>query len=114
MTAPAKTSVMLPVATTVHARVIAPVEQRVAYMSQWLRLTEPEAVAEVQGRDRQRIEFLSAFADGDPNDPTAYDLVLNSDRLGVEACADLIAQAVRIKQLPEASAPENNGWDLVP
>ena len=99
---------VLPTATTVHVRVVAPVGQRVAYLSQWMRLTEPEAAAEVRARDRKRAEFLAALADGDPNDPTAYDLLLNSDRLGVEACAELISQAVRAKQLPEPTGPEED------
>lgn len=103
---------LLPAATTVHARVVAPVEQRVAYLSQWMRLTEAEAVAEVQRRDRKRAEFLAALTDGDPNDPAAYDLLLNSARLPMEACAELIAQAVRAKQLPERPAPEGgNGCE---
>jgi hypothetical protein len=29
-----------------------------------------------------------------------YDLVLNSNRLGESACADLIGEAIRAKQLP--------------
>jgi len=97
---------VLPPATTVHVRVVAPIEQRVAYLSQWMRLTGPEAAAEVRRRDRKRTELPAALADGDPNDPTAYDLLLNSDRLGVEACAELIAQAVRAKQLPEPTGPD--------
>ncbi|HET6576669.1 MAG TPA: cytidylate kinase-like family protein [Fimbriiglobus sp.] len=105
---------VLPAATTVHVRVVAPVRQRVAYLSQWMRLTEPEAAAEVRARDRKRSEFLATLADGDPNAPTAYDLLLNSDRLGLEACAELIAQAVRAKQLPEPPASDDSGWDNEP
>jgi cytidylate kinase len=103
---------LLPAASTVNVRVVAPLAQRVAYVSQWMRLTEPEAAAEVRARDRKRAELLTALTDGDPNDPTAYDLLLNSARLGVEACAELIAQAVRAKQLPEPPLTNGgNGWD---
>jgi cytidylate kinase len=104
---------LLPAATTVHVRVVAPVGERVAYMGQWLRLTETEAAAEVRARDRKRAEFLAALTDGDSDDPAAYDLILNSSRLGVEACAELIAQAVRAKQLPEGPRPSKagDGWD---
>ena len=91
---------LLPADSTVHVRVVAPFEQRVAYMGQWLRLTEPEAAAEVRSRDRKRTELLAALAGRDVNDPAAYDLVLNSARLGVDACAELVALAVRSKQLP--------------
>jgi cytidylate kinase len=95
--------------------VVAPVEQRVAYLGQWMRLTEPEAAAEVHRRDRRRTEFLAALTDGDPNDPTAYDLLLNSDRLTMETCAELIAQAVRAKQMPEQPVPNGgNGWEGEP
>jgi cytidylate kinase len=103
---------LLPPATTVHVRVVAPIEERVAYLGQWLRLTEAEAAAEVRRRDRKRAEFLAALTDRNPDDPTCYDLVVNSGRLGLEASAELIAQAVRAKQLPEAPPPGGgNGWD---
>ena len=91
---------LLPAESTVHVRVVAPFEQRVAYMGQWLRLTEAEAAAEVRSRDRKRTELLAALAGRDVADPCGYDLVLNSARLGVDACAELIALAVRSKQLP--------------
>ncbi len=100
---------LLPAATTVHVRVVAPLETRVAYLSQWSRMTEPEAAAEVRARDRRRAEFLAALTDRDPNDPTAYDLLLNSGRVGPEACADMVAQAVRAKQLPEDPTPPPTG-----
>ena len=38
---------LLPEATTINARVIAPLAQRIAYFSQWLRLTPDEAEIEV-------------------------------------------------------------------
>jgi cytidylate kinase len=91
---------LLPAASAVHVRIVAPVEQRVAYLGQRLRLTGPEAAAEVESRDRRRGAFLAALTDRDPTDPTVYDLCLNSARLGLDACAELIAQAVRAKQVP--------------
>ena len=92
---------VLPRTTTVHARIVAPMTQRVAYMSQWLRLTEDEAAAEVKARDRRRAEFLAALTERDVTDPAAYDLVLNSALLGIETSAELIATVARIKQPTE-------------
>ncbi len=92
---------ILPQATTVHVRIVAPAAQRVAYMSQWLRLTEDEAAAEVRSRDRRRAEFLAALTERDVTDPAAYDLVLNSALLGIEAAAEVIAAVARIKQPAE-------------
>jgi len=94
---------LLPIATTIHVRIIAPPNDRVAYLSQWLRLTSEEAEAEVKSRDRRRAEFLSTLSDLNAGDPAGYDLVVNSARLGLEACVDLIAVAVRSKQLPDES-----------
>ena len=90
---------LLPPETTVHIRVIAPAESRIAYLAQELRLTRPEAAEEVRARDERRAHFLDRTLALDPNDLTAYDAVVNSDRLGVEGAAQFIGWAVRTKQL---------------
>jgi len=97
---------LLPTATTVNVRVIAPLAQRVAYFSQWLRMTPAEAEIEVAARDRVRSALQIALVGSDPDDLTQYDLLLNSGRLGEAECAEMIAHAVRVKQLlPDASDP---------
>lgn len=95
---------LLPPASTVHVRVVAPRPRRVAYLGQWLRLTEPEAEAEADHRDRRRSAFLAALTDHPIHDPTAYDLVVNAGRVGVDVTAALIAQVVRGRQ-PPADSP---------
>jgi cytidylate kinase len=90
---------LLPPPTTLHVRVVAPEEDRIAYMSQWLRLTAEEAAAEVKRRDALRADFLSTTIRLPPNDPYPYDFIVNSSRLGEEASAELIAQAARGKLL---------------
>ena len=90
---------LLPRETTVHARIIAPLDARVAYMSQELRLTRPEAVEEVRARDERRAAFLDRTLAMDVSDLTAFDVVVNSDRLGVEGAAQFIGWAVRTKQM---------------
>jgi|GEM_PF-265217 len=90
---------MLPPETTIHVRVIAPLESRVAYMAQELRMTRPEAVEEVRARDARRANFLDQTLTVDIGDLTAYDVVVNSDRLGVEGTAQFIGWAVRTKQM---------------
>jgi cytidylate kinase len=97
---------LLPAETTVHVRVVAPLESRVAYVAQELRLTRPEAVEEVRARDDRRAIFLDRTLALDANDPTAYDAVVNSDRLGVEGAAQYVGWAVRTKQMfAELAAP---------
>jgi cytidylate kinase len=89
---------MLPAASTLKVRVLAPLNDRIAYLSEWLRLTREEAAERVRLRDRRRLEFLQTRFHHDPNDVYQYDLALNSSLLGEEVCAELIAQASRAKR----------------
>ena len=61
-------------------------------------MTRPEAVEEVRARDERAI-FLDRTLALDPFDLTAYDVVVNSDRLGVEGAAQFTGWAVRTKQM---------------
>ncbi len=88
---------LLPADTTLHVRVIAPLADRTAYMSQWLRLTGEEAAERVRLRDARRAEFLGTHFHRQPGEAYQYDLLLNSSALGEEICADLIAHAARAK-----------------
>lgn len=88
---------LLPTATTLHVRVIAPKAERVGYMKQYLRLTDDEAAEEVLRRDAGRAEYLRKHLHLRAQDPYPHDLILNSARLGEETCADLIARAARAK-----------------
>ena len=98
---------ILPPESTIHVLVTAPMDQRIACMSQRLRLSEPEAESEVRARDRRRSEFLATLSDSTLDDIEAFDLVLNSARLGVELCAGLIAKAAR-RPSAENSGNENS------
>src|SRR5919107_759040 len=69
---------ILPPASTLNVRLVAPLEDRIAYMSQWLRLTEEEAAEQVRKRDLRRAEFLTTHFRRRPTDVYQYDLVLNS------------------------------------
>lgn len=89
---------LLPVESTLHVRVVAPVESRVGYIAQTLRLTRDEAAAEVRRRDERRAHFVSRTVFRDTADLSAYDLVVNTTRLGLEAAAQLVGWAVRVKQ----------------
>ena len=88
---------LLPAETTLHVRVLAPLADRIAYISQWLRLTDEEAAERVRLRDARRAEFLATHFHRQPGDTHQYDLLLNSSLLGEEMCADLIAAAARAK-----------------
>lgn len=88
---------ILPRESTLHVRIIAPLDDRIAYMSQWLRLTVERAAEQVRLRDSRRAEFVGTHFHRQPHDPYQYDLLLNSTLLGEELSAELIAQAARAK-----------------
>jgi cytidylate kinase len=88
---------ILPERSTLHVRLVAPLGDRVAFTSQWLRLTDEEAAEEVRQRDQRRADFVSTHFHRKANDLQQFDLVLNSSRLGEEVCTDLIVQAAKAK-----------------
>jgi cytidylate kinase len=88
---------ILPRATTLNVRVVAPLPERIAYLGQWLRLTVAEAAEKVRSRDERRAEFLVGHFQCQPGDVHQYDLTLNSSLLGEDACAELIAHAARAR-----------------
>jgi cytidylate kinase len=90
---------LLPPETTVHVRIVAPLAARVAYFAQSLRLSREEAAEEVRSRDHRRATFLTSTLSRDPADPTGYDAVVNSSRLGIEGAAQFVGWAVRTKQM---------------
>jgi cytidylate kinase len=90
---------ILPAHSTLNVRVVAPPQDRIAYMTQWLRLTEDDAVQQVRRLDEGRTQFVSTHFHRDPADACQYDLILNSSLLGEERCADLIVQAAKSKLL---------------
>lgn len=88
---------ILPRESTLHVRMIAPLADRIAYMSQWLRLSRAEAESQVALREAKRAKFLEQcfhLSEG----AVIYDMVLNSSALGEQLCADLIIQALRCKR----------------
>ncbi|MFO0964217.1 MAG: cytidylate kinase-like family protein [Gemmataceae bacterium] len=91
--------------STLHVRLVAPLEDRVAYMAQWLRLTPEEAAEQVRKRDGRRAEFLTTHFHHQPGDLYQYDMVLNTSLLGEDACADIIVQAAKVKAAALHSPP---------
>jgi hypothetical protein len=86
--------------STVRIRVVAPEADRIAYVAQWERFTYSVAEAHVRERERARRNFHLEKFGVDPDPDWHYDMVLNTSELGVEACAQLVAAAVRLKHDP--------------
>jgi cytidylate kinase len=99
------TGCILPRETTLNVRVIAPLQERIAYMSQWLRLPTLESADRVKAKDERRAEFLTTHFKRSPTDVLQYDMILNTGQLGEEACAELVACAARLRWPDEGDRP---------
>jgi cytidylate kinase len=88
---------ILPRRSTLHVRIVAPLPDRIAYMSQWQRLTYEEAAEQVRLRDQRRAEYLRTQYQHNSADVYQYDLILNSTLLGEDLSAELLVHAARTK-----------------
>ena len=95
----------LPKETSLHIRIVAPLQDRISHMADWLRLTREEAAEQVRLRDERRAEFLSKHFGRRSTDIHDYAVVLNSAFLGEETCADAIVAAINGKE--EFHEPES-------
>jgi cytidylate kinase len=101
---------VLPRETTLSLRLVAPLSDRVAYFSQWLRLPQQEAAEQVRQRDQRRNDFIERHFRQSPADVHLYDLVLNTGYVGEDLSVELIVQAARAKHAalyaePDEAAP---------
>lgn len=89
---------ILPAATTLRVRVVAPPAWRIARIQRERHLGHREAERNVTTQERQRLAFVKDHFQKDPADPSLYDLVLSAQQLSVEECASLIVAAVRLRE----------------
>ncbi len=85
---------LLPAATTLRVRLVGPLKHRIATIQKRLGVKREEAARRVAQTDHDRTQFVVVNFHNDPADPCNYDLVLNSARLGVEASAEVIVEAL--------------------
>ncbi|MGF1578828.1 MAG: AAA family ATPase [Gemmataceae bacterium] len=97
---------LLPRRTTLHVRTVAPIADRVGYMSEWLRLTKEEAAEQIQARDLRREGFIETQFGVTPHDAHLFDLVINTSSIGEEMCAELVVQAAQGKLNSMLTPPE--------
>jgi cytidylate kinase len=85
---------VLPQATTLRLRVVAPLEHRVEAVRREHGISRQEAARQVETTDRERDRFVRDHFHTDPTDPRNYDLILNVARFSKEECAALIIAAL--------------------
>src|SRR5262245_42502439 len=89
---------LLPVASTLRLRFVAPLSDRVAAVAKERRLDPDEAAGFVERVGTERESFIRDHFHVDVADPVNYDLVLNASRFPTDQCVEQILAALRIFQ----------------
>ena len=80
---------------TLHVRIVAPVEFRVRRAVELFELSAEEARERVETTDANRIRYHREYYHRDSNDPANYDLVINTERLGIDGAAGVVVDRTR-------------------
>lgn len=80
-----------------HVRVVAPLDQRVIYVSRREGLGADAARHRIHDKDLARQRYLMATYERHSPDAHLYDLILNTAVLDLDSCVDLIALALERK-----------------
>jgi len=85
---------LLPREKGLAVRIVAPVEHRIQRVMQSQGLAAEQARRLMQETDQGRRQFVTRYFHHDIADPQLYDLVINTQRLGVAGAAEQIVAAI--------------------
>ena len=80
-----------------HVRLVGSFFRRVRNLREGTDLGPHEAEKKLDGIDARRRKYLKRYFEKDIDDPLGYDLVVNTDRLSLEGCARILADALDAK-----------------
>lgn len=83
-----------------HVRLDGPRERRLIQAMRLNGLDREQAEQTMRETDRARETYVRQFYDANARDPCLYHLVLDSTTFPLEACVELIAQAVAVRPDP--------------
>jgi cytidylate kinase len=75
-----------------HVRLVAPLAMRIRHTAKYYQLNEAEAAKFVREKDRARRRYVRRYFNAEIDDPTLYDVTLNTGRFGFARAAETIAQ----------------------
>jgi cytidylate kinase len=73
-----------------HAKIVAPIEERVEAVIEHRDVDREQAYKLVEQHDQWRQSYLRNFHDADWNDPLLYDLTINTGKMAPEAAVDML------------------------
>jgi len=71
------------------------IDGRIARLCRRTGISHDDALREIKKSDQHRAAYMQTYYHADWRDPGNYDLVVNTDRLGVETAAEIISNAAR-------------------
>jgi cytidylate kinase len=79
-----------------HLRVVAPMETRIQRIVEAHDTSPQAARAQIEDSDRYRADYLQRWYNIQWDDPTLYDLIINTGRMTMDAAAEVVVTAVRM------------------
>jgi len=83
----------------IHMRIVASRETRCHRVQEYGGLAKPEALRLIDRTDRARAAYAHHLYGADLSDPSLYDLIVATDKLGIEDVADVVAAFLAVSRL---------------
>ncbi len=83
---------------TINVSVVAPFKVRLKRVMDIMKLNEDKAKQEMARFDNSAREFHKRLFGAEMEDPTCYDLVVNTERFGYEMASSMILESLRLKE----------------
>jgi CMP/dCMP kinase len=77
-----------------HTQIVAPIAARVEKLMRTLGISQREATQRIVSSDRARSDYVRRYYNAGWLDPHLYSLVLNTGRLSVQSCIQIIVTAL--------------------
>ena len=90
---------LLPPGTGLRVRVIAPRDVRLERFCEREGVTGGEAARRFDRLEASRAEFLRRHFRVDPDDPSRFDMVVDSAGFGIDGCVELVCRALELRGL---------------
>lgn len=88
---------LLPAASALRVRVVAPAELRVQSLLKRTGRSERDVREHIEKADAERISFTQTYFHRDPDIALNYDLVLNTGAISVDAAGEIVLRAMKDK-----------------
>jgi cytidylate kinase len=82
---------------SLHVSIVAPLKVRVQRVMEGRKITEEAANKEIARFDGSAREFMKRFFGAEMEEPTYYDLIINTGRYSYQNAASMILEAMKIK-----------------